>query len=182
MEQIVAWLCCIIIISYVFKKIPATTIQIGITEDGVPAFMMSDQSVNQIHRITWNGVQLLTGKKWECVEFVRRYLILTKGIIFNDIEKAVELWSMSHFYDIAHKEYVPIKKYRIGATKLQRGDILVWAMGEDEPFGHVAVVTDSDGEHKVQIAEQNWDKWIAPHYSRTIHLLSQPRLLGFIRV
>lgn len=179
MEELIAWGC-----SFVFlcRLISPNTVQIGKTEDGVPAYRMSDRSIKKINKVEWNGHHIVTGKKWESLEFARRYLLLTKGVMFDDIEKAVELWAMPTFYDAAQNTPVPFKKYRIGAVPPQAGDILVWAMSDDAPDGHVAIVVHSDGEHMVQIAEQNWNKWKDPHYSRNIHLLSHPRLLGFIRV
>lgn len=184
MQQFLAWISCLALIGYAYHTFSTRSVRLGTTEDGVSAFVSSDSSLREINHIKWQGQQLVTGRRWECVEFARRYLIKTKGMIFRDVGRAEEIWNMPTFIDLQTKMEVPCKHYKIGEVVPRQGDLLIWAASEDAPYGHVAIIvqTTNDKRGKVWIAEQNWDNWIAPHYSRTIILFNTPHLLGLIRV
>ena len=48
-----------------------------------------------------DGIQHYTGIKWQCVEYVRRWLILNYNISFQSIKNAYELYTKSIvFYNI----------------------------------------------------------------------------------
>lgn len=185
MRRLTAWVSCLALLGYVYHQIATRTKRLGTTEDGVSAYASSDYLLKEINHVTWQGQQILSGRRWECVEFARRYIIQTKGILFKDVGRAEEIWDMTTFFNLRTKSDIPCKHYRVGETMPQRGDLLVWAASEDMPFGHVAVIVQANGTDKrgaVKIAEQNWDDWVAPHYSRMIHLANSPYLLGIIRI
>lgn len=183
MNQHIIWISCLFLIGYVYYTFSTQNTILGTTPEGIPAYT-STHSFKEINHVEWKGQTIITGWKWECVEFVRRYLLNTKGIIFKDVTHANEIWGLLNFINVENKTDVPCMHYSIGTISPRRGDILIWADSERNPFGHVAIILqDTDDKlGKVEIAEQNWGTWKAPHYSRRITLGTTPNLLGIIRL
>jgi hypothetical protein len=111
-------------------------------------------------------------------------MLLTRGIIFKNVKQADEIWGLLTFIKVDDNTEVPCMHYNVGTINPRRGDILVWGISERDPFGHVSVILhDTDDKlGTVEIAEQNWGAWAAPHYSRRISLGTTPNLLGIVRV
>jgi glutathionylspermidine amidase/synthetase len=127
-----------------------------------------------------------TGLKWQCVEFVRRYLMMTQGLTFLDVDYAYELWvNLHHYIPISHQqkqqelETIPLNQL----TSFYPNDILIYGKNFRRT-GHVAVIL-NQGHIKdhAQIAEQNFseNKWPS-NYSRAISLNSELELLGVKRI
>ena len=97
-----------------------------------------------------------TGYKWQCVEFARRWLLLNKGYVFDDIAMAYDIFRLDHVTVVASGKKLPIYSFRNGAPRRpEPGAMLIWAEGgEFEMTGHVAIVTEVD-DHYVRVAEQN---------------------------
>lgn len=177
------WVSCILLIGYVCYTISSKHILLGTTRDGVSAYA-TQQVIHDVNRVEWKGKTIVTGLQWECVEFVRRYMLLTRGIIFKNVKQADEIWGLLTFIKVDDNTEVPCMHYNVGTINPRRGDILVWGISERDPFGHVSVILhDTDDKlGTVEIAEQNWGAWAAPHYSRRISLGTTPNLLGIVRV
>lgn len=176
------WASCLLLIGYVCYTISTKHTLLGTTWNGIPAY--ATHLSQDVNRIEWKGKTIVTGLQWECVEFVRRYVLMTKGLLFRNVKQADEIWGLLTFIDVDTKADVPCMHYNIGTISPRRGDILVWAVSEHNPFGHVAVILhDTDDKlGTVEIAEQNLGAWAAPHYSRRISLGTTPNLLGIVRV
>ena len=110
-----------------------------------------------------------TGYRWQCVEFARRWLILTRGVTFASVGMAYEIFDLTEFAPApsAHRSAnpsrgVPITCCRDGASQIppEGGDLLIWDARHDGT-GHVAVVTAVD-DRFVYVAEQNWDDKVWP--------------------
>ena len=177
------WVSCILLIGYVCYTISSKHILLGTTRDGVPAYA-TQQVIHDVNRVEWKGKTIVTGLQWECVEFVRRYMLLTRGLLFKNVKQADEIWGLLTFIKVDDNTEVPCMHYNVGTINPRRGDILVWGISERDPFGHVSVILhDTDDKlGTVEIAEQNWGAWAAPHYSRRISLGTTPNLLGIVRV
>ena len=183
MKQHILWVSCLLFIGYVYYTYSTRHTMLGITHDGVSAYA-STHSLQEINRVEWKGRAIITGLKWECTEFVRRYLLMTRGIIFKDVKSADKIWGLLTFINVDTMLDVPCMHYNIGTINPRRGDVLIWGISESEPYGHVAVILHdtNDKMGMVEIAEQNWDIWQAPHYSRRISLETTPNLLGIVRI
>ncbi len=73
---------------------------IGITDQGVIAF----SNENSNHQANYyQGIY--TGLKYECVEFVRRWLIIVYGITFESVDHAKDIYNLNYF-----SNKIPIKK------------------------------------------------------------------------
>jgi hypothetical protein len=182
MKQHLVWIGCLLLIGYVYYTISTRNALLGTTKDGVSAY--ANGTSQDVHQVEWKGQTIVTGLQWECVEFVRRYLLLTRGLTFKSVQQADEIWGLLTFIDAETKIDVPCMHYNIGTIRPQHGDVLVWSTSKQYPSGHVAIIlrgTD-DKLGMVEIAEQQGGPWTTPHYSRRISLGSTPNLLGIVRV
>jgi hypothetical protein len=179
----IVWVSCLLLVGYICYTISSRSTLLGTTRDGISAYATNSVS-KDVNRVEWKGQTIVTGLQWECVEFVRRYVLLTQGLTFKSVKQADEIWGLLTFIDVKTKTDVPCMHYNIGTINPQRGDILVWAPSEQYPFGHVAVILHhmDDKLGMVEIAEQQGDAWATPHYSRRIILGKIPNLLGIVRV
>ena len=133
---------------------------IGITDQGVIAF----SNENSNHQANYyQGIY--TGLKYECVEFVRRWLIIVYGITFESVDHAKDIYNLNYF-----SNKIPIKKCINGSDKISFGDLVIWTnQGEFKEHGHVAVVVKIKN-NQVYIAEQNItnNTWNGKKYSRKL--------------
>jgi len=120
------------------------------------------------------------GEKWECIEFVRRFLMNTRGITFDEIDHAYDILNLPSFQTLDGKK-IPIDKT---TNNPEKGDILVWDKdNKDMKNGHVAIVVSKDNGN-LFIAEQNWENkdWEDRNYSRMIRIETEPHLIGLIKI
>ena len=144
---------------------------IGITKQNVIAF--SNEPYEQASpRESNNYYQgIYTGLKYECVEFVRRWLIMVYKITFDSVDHAKDIYNLNYFYSILDKSNkIPIKKCINGSDKISFGNLVIWDYkGEFSSYGHVAVVVKIKN-NQVYIAEQNTTNksWNGKKYSRKL--------------
>ena len=112
------------------------------------------------------------GYKWQCVEFARRWLYLNKGLVFDNVAIAEDIFELKHFRKVSDGELVPVFSFKSGSTRWpETGGLLIWEQeGEFEDTGHVAIVTEVSKSY-IRIAEQNlthteWPK--GQNYSREL--------------
>ena len=97
----------------------------------------------------YNGIY--TGIKWQCVEFARRYLIVTHGITFSDVTSAFQIPD-AKFTTLDGKQNIEVR------NDLQVGSLIVWPKNymANSVDGHVAVVS-SITPTGITVVEQNYD-------------------------
>ena len=97
----------------------------------------------------YNGIY--TGIKGQCVEFVRRYLIVNNGVTFSDVDSAFQIPN-AHFTTLNGD---PIKM----KNDLKVGSLIVWPKNyeKDSPHGHVAIVK-SISPSGITVVERNYNK------------------------
>jgi glutathionylspermidine amidase/synthetase len=116
-----------------------------------------------------------TGIKWQCVEYARRWLLVNKGVVYGDVDYAIDIWDkINHYRDVQWDEKVPVANHVNGSeTAPREGDLLIYAKVMFGGTGHVAVVTEVDAAKGiVKVAEQNFlnQQWPG-NYSREIPLI-----------
>ena len=141
--------------SFTFKSSPAFGELVG-TFDGVPAYSNQLNSTMTSEPHFFGGIY--TGVKWQCVEYVRRYLQLTRGVTFSSVNSAFQIPTLAKF--------TTLNGYDIHVSNdLKVGSVIVWPKDfePDSPDGHVAVVTavKVDG---IRVAEQNYDDVTFPRF------------------
>ncbi len=105
-----------------------------------------------------------TGYKWQCVEFARRWLLLNRGYVFDDIAMAYDIFRLKKAHIVGSKETLPLHSFRNGSRHHpEPGCMLIWNEGgEFDVTGHVAIVTEVFAD-RIRVAEQNvshchWDE------------------------
>ena len=114
-----------------------------------------------------------TGIKYQCVEFARRWLICVKGLSFQDVSCACDIWKLRSLENINTSESVPLVPIPNGSPYPPRtGALLIYKRRFLLPFGHVAIITEvNTRENYIRIAEQNEDDNYWPgDYSRQLRL------------
>jgi hypothetical protein len=142
--------------------------RLGATRDGVESF--SNCQPKCVYENPSYVGKAYAGIEWQCVEFARRWLLRNKGLTFDSIDVAADLWNkIDHLAD-EKKAAVPLTKTENGASSLPKpGALLVYAR-EYLDTGHVAVVLRVDRVKRlVYVGEENFTnaKWPAD-YARAI--------------
>jgi glutathionylspermidine amidase/synthetase len=133
---------------------------------------------------------IFTGLKWQCVEFARRYLIITKNITFKEINNAYELFDIKHFTSLKDNSMIHIQKCKNGShIKPYKGSLLIWKQMTDNINGHVAIITQINLD-SIMICEQNYKniKW-ENNYSRILkfkynngYYIEDKNIIGWINI
>lgn len=97
-----------------------------------------------------------TGYKWQCVEFARRWLLLNRGYVFDDIAMAYDIFRLQQVRVVGNNTTLPLHSFRNGSRRHpEPGCMLIWNEGgEFDVTGHVAIVTEVF-EDRIRVAEQN---------------------------
>ena len=123
-----------------------------------------DYTINKVNHV-------FTGIKWQCVEFVRRWLFINKGLVFDSVNTAADMWQKTNVYkEVGFEDEVQVESYKNGSKKIpERGSLLIYNRALFST-GHVAVVVSIDKVNNIiYVAEQNYEnkRWLS-NYSRTI--------------
>ena len=115
--------------------------------NGVDAYSNQRDQTNSLDSNYYNGIY--TGEKWQCVEFVRRYLITKQGVTFSNVTSAFEI-PKARFTRL---NGVPVQT----TNELKVGSIIVWSKNYQKmsPDGHVAIVS-SISSSGINVVEQNY--------------------------
>jgi len=151
---------------------------IGYIED-VPAYSNCANSVeSNIHNIvSHNDVNIYSGIQWQCVEYVRRYLITKIGVTFGSVVGAEDVFTLKTVKSIKNGREYTFKTFKNGINCKKEdlpkvNDVIIWARNEtDTPYGHIATILKTEA-NQIFIGEQNWsnDLWMSPSYSRILIL------------
>jgi glutathionylspermidine amidase/synthetase len=100
-----------------------------------------------------------TGLKWQCVEYVRRYLIIKHNITFTNIDSAFQIPDAK--FMTLHGEIIIPKKN----NNLLVGSIIIFPKDYevDSPDGHVGIIS-SVLQSGINIVEQNYNDNIFPRF------------------
>ena len=98
------------------------------------------------------------GYKWQCVEFARRWLYVNRGVVFDDVPMAYDIFRLRALRRVADGVPLPLQAFHNGAPRHpEPGCLLIWNEGgEFRVTGHVAIVVEVLPD-RVRIAEQNVD-------------------------
>ena len=119
---------------------------------------------------------IYTGTKWQCVEYARRWLIMTQNLTFVGVKCASDIWHLNSLENPYDSQITSLYRIQNGSKcKPNPGDILIYKRAKITPVGHVAIITEVQSS-SVKIAEQNWDSQLWPgDYSRALKLVEIDR-------
>ena len=125
------------------------------TFNGVQAYSNSNNKIDTPNY--YNNIY--TGLKWQCVEYVRRYLIINHNITFDNVNSASEI-ADAQFMTLHGKIIIPKKN-----NNLVIGSIIIFPKDYeiDSPDGHVAIIS-SVLQSGITIVEQNYNDNIFPRF------------------
>ncbi|WP_316979898.1 bifunctional glutathionylspermidine amidase/synthase [Shumkonia mesophila] len=117
---------------------------------------------------------LFMGYKWQCVEFARRWLYLSKGYVFDDVPMAYDIFRLHSVRVVADGTRLPLRSFRNGARRWpEPGCLLIWDEGgEFDITGHVAIVSEVFKD-RIRCIEQNVENSVWPEgqtYSRELRV------------
>ncbi|OMJ69881.1 hypothetical protein SteCoe_32270 [Stentor coeruleus] len=140
------------------------------SNNGVPAYSNGDcDFISDEHYYIGD---VLSGLKWQCVEYARRWIVLTQDLTFHKVQCASDIWHFNTLLSVSDdNKNVPL--YRIpndSPCPPSPGDLLIYKRGNDAPYGHIAIISQVYSD-LIEISEQNWDNCYWPgNYSRTMPL------------
>jgi glutathionylspermidine amidase/synthetase len=141
------------------------------THNGVSAYSNQKGQTNCSDSNYFNGVY--TGVKWQCVEYVRRYLQTTHGITFGNVDGATQ---------IPHAKFTTLdgSNHVQTTNDLRVGGLIVWPKyyKNNAPDGHVAVISDIK-PNGIYVVEQNYDDKTFPRFIDYNHL-HDVSFIGFL--
>lgn len=106
--------------------------------------------------VTPDGYNL--GLKWQCVEFVKRYYYEYYGHKMPDSYGHAKDFFDRRLDDIGFNRSRGMMQYRnIRNTRPQINDILVYDAGHQNPYGHVAIISDVGSDY-LEMIQQNVGK------------------------
>ena len=148
------------------------------------AAVASSSSSSAALRKPEEGPVVSTGYEWQCVEFARRWLLVTKGLMLPDVPTADKVFLMdrvkhiSGLYASSSSAYyssnmsVPMVAVPNGGRdKPVVGSLLIWPQARGAPFGHIAVIV-AVGDGFIRIADQNqkFHNWLETGFSAELRL------------
>ncbi len=147
---------------------------LGTTKTGLKAYSNCSNSCVIFEPNKYQGTY--TGIKWQCVEFARRWLLANHGVVYGDVDYAIDIWDKIKFYTrVSSKEKIPVSSHLNGSKQPPVvGDLLIYAkalLGT----GHVAVISNINTDKKqILLTEQNYKntKW-SGQYARQIDYLEK---------
>ena len=115
------------------------------------------------------------GLPWQCVEYVRRWVLQNQKIEFKDVDFAYEIWERKIALNLTNGTSIKYINYTNGSNSYpKKGDLLIYDKSTSFPYGHVAVIVNIDLiKNYVEVAEENFQnkKWEDINsYSRRIEL------------
>ncbi|CAF3571376.1 unnamed protein product [Rotaria sp. Silwood1] len=141
---------------------------VGIASTNVPAYSNGNDSyISNEPNYLYN---IYTGMRWQCVEYARRWLFIRKGCVFDSVDAANDMWSqIFKVQRVVDGKCFSLKQYQNGSTSPPKNEsLLIYSLGQDMPFGHVAVIVDVLKD-SIRVAEQNYHAYYwSGNYSRQI--------------
>ncbi len=106
---------------------------------------------------------IFMGYKWQCVEFVRRWLYINKQYVFDDIPMAYDIFRLRSVKKLQDNSLLPLHSFKNGSRRRpEPGCLLIFSpIGEFSITGHVAIITEVEDEY-VRFADQNDDNRLWP--------------------
>lgn len=130
-------------------------------------------------RLDKHPERILTGEKWQCIEYVRRFFLHHYGVLMPEVQNAYDLLACPKWLIMANRSVFRPAMIENVEDALP-DDIVVF---QDGKHGHVGIVTHIKNR-RLFIADQNYEYgcyWRAPHYAHST-TINDPSILAILRV
>jgi glutathionylspermidine synthase len=155
------------------KKIASFNEIQGIASTNVPAYSNQNDDFISFEGFYIHGI--FTGFKWQCVEYARRWLLLRKSCIFENVGSAADMWQKLIYVEcVTDGRKFSVKTHSNGSPHKPKCDtFLIYPRDEEIPFGHIAVICEVQ-EDFIRVAEQNYQfRYWSSNYSRQIPMIKR---------
>lgn len=128
-----------------------------------------------IHR----GRLFATGIKFQCVEFARRWLLIYRDMLFDNVDNAINIWNLNTITRITdNKRFSFVSVLHDGNTLPDIGALLIYRSTPVLETGHVAVVTRID-HNMIHFDDRNGN-----HINKIVRILpngmlDDPEIIGW---
>lgn len=151
--------------------------------DGVEIYFNGPISNVNGRNVTADGYNL--GLKYQCVEFVKRYYYEHyRHKMPNSYGHAKELYNYKLKGHAYNRDRALFQHPNGGVVKPQKGDLVVFDGNQDNPFGHVGIVSQV-GTDFVELIQQNVAKSTRATYRLQVYgdyyNISDPDIAGWLR-
>lgn len=150
---------------------------LGKAPGGVEAYSNCNSSCVVFQPQHYEGTY--TGIQWQCVEYTRRWLLVNRGVVYGDVDYAIDIWDKITAYKrISDDKLIATENMVNGSERMPLvGDLFIYARVMFAGTGHSAVVIEVDRKRQViKLAEQNNlnEKWPAD-YAREVPYVVKAR-------
>lgn len=100
---------------------------------------------------------IYTGFRYQCVEYARRFLLMTTGCVFSECGRASEVFAKDSIKHVETGESYPLVAHQNGTstTRPRAGDVIIHPYEDGLcPWGHIGIVSYVD-DTRIGVAEQN---------------------------
>lgn len=119
----------------------------------------------------------VSGHKWQCVEFARRWWLSELDVYLPSVPRACDIFtSLTKVKTFGNEKttYVALRMYPQGESTIRPEvhDAIIWTKTEKAPVGHIAIVSEVTDSF-IRIAEQNVENdmmWKGGTYTREFAL------------
>ena len=126
-----------------------------------------------------HGRLFATGIKFQCVEFVRRWLLIYRDMLFDNVDNAINIWNLNTIIRITdNTRFSFVSILHNGHTLPEIGSLLIYRSTPAMKTGHVAVVTQIEHD-LIHFDERN-----RSHFNKTVRILpngmlDDPEIIGW---
>lgn len=147
--------------------------------NGIPSYKYLNENCDkEYNTIIIDNKKILTGIKWECIEFIRRYLSKKYNISFSMVKNVYDMLNIKYFIDFLKNKLVFLEFYCKNCIISPKVDDLVLFYYKNT--GHIAIISKIKNKY-IEICEQNWSKdWETTKYSRIVSI-NDPNIICFLR-
>ena len=144
--------------------------------NGVPAYSnLHDGHFSGIRNIDVDN-KIMTGFRYQCVEFARRWLLERKGLYLPDVDMAANVFTRDYVEDVRDGSKVRMVAVpNNGVNKPVVDAFLIYPRLKGvADWGHIAVITEvSDTFCRIADQNQHFNMWEGAHYSAELHFVTE---------
>jgi len=142
-------------------------------------FLYRYNNMSFTNYITHRGRLVATGIKFQCVEFARRWLLIYRDMLFDNVDNAINIWNLNTITRITdNKRFSFASVLHDGSTLPDVGSLLIYRSTPTMQTGHVAVVTRIEHD-LIHFDERNGNRFHKTVGILPNGMLDDPEIIGW---